>query len=653
MANTTRINCTQSKYGNSNYKSYAYSGSIYAATYTSTGTKYASRLQFPSVRSIEAIGSANIAVSEIKLHIRRDSGGPASVTAGSAESGAWGAETDASGTATIAASTKWYEIDITDCAAAMLEYSGTWYLHLTGSGTRVRCNGAGTDWTPYITIVWDDAASTITSDATAVTLGESVSFEIAPEAGDAFFGLSYSFGDASGEIGLTGSTQITWTPPIELASEIPNAESGEAKILMRVYDASGALLRTEALYITLEVPESVKPAFQDDTFSVYSVNGLSYGTYSAALQGKSKLGIKPTVDLSGAYGATIRTLVAALESGGTAQTLKWSDFSETDDDLYTGATLRSNTFENAGTVKITLTLTDSRGRQTTATRSINVHEYAEPKIAEFSVERYEAIQDDSGAISGYEESATGEKVRVTLKASCTGVTAGGAARNFLSWQITAVDSNGKTTVYSGCGDATEVAIDQDVTVITADIPTALAVEYTAQVTDTAGYTAYQYDSVVQGRANFALSGSKYGASFGCLPSGTEEKPMLESAYPFYPYGGIEGVTNYTTEEVTTGGTWIDGKPIYRKIISVTATAVSTWAVSSGDNAIQNVDTIVKYELIADVDRIINSSEFYSTSAYVRAYIQRQSDGLVIAYWTNDKSQLGTARAIVYYTKTSD
>lgn len=67
-------------------------------------------------------------------------------------------------------------------------------------------------------------------------------------------------------------------------------------------------------------------------------------------------------------------------------------------------------------------------------------------------------------------------------------------------------------------------------------------------------------------ANLHLSGcSTGGACFGGFSASTEDNPLLESHYPAKFHAGIEGVTNYSANEVKTGGTWIDGKPIYRAI----------------------------------------------------------------------------------------
>jgi hypothetical protein len=83
-------------------------------------------------------------------------------------------------------------------------------------------------------------------------------------------------------------------------------------------------------------------------------------------------------------------------------------------------------------------------------------------------------------------------------------------------------------------------------------------------------------SIARAFANLHLSGaSTGGAAFGRFSSSTEGNPKLESEYPFYAYGGIEGVNNYSTAEVLTGGHWIDGKPIYRFVATGTVTLAAS------------------------------------------------------------------------------
>lgn len=88
----------------------------------------------------------------------------------------------------------------------------------------------------------------------------------------------------------------------------------------------------------------------------------------------------------------------------------------------------------------------------------------------------------------------------------------------------------------------------------------------AVVFTTGEETAIATASAARGTVNFHISDEPGGgAAVGGFSSGTTANPKFESAVPAYFYAGINGVTNYSSEEVLTGGTWIDGKPIYRAI----------------------------------------------------------------------------------------
>lgn len=657
MATTTKILATANRYGNSGNNSYTSNGRVYVGK-VDGGSTYRSRLTIPGIRTLAAIGDANIVITKVTLHLRRDAGGACVVTAGSSADSAWGAATDGSGSTTIAAQTAWYTIDITECAQAILNYPGNWYVHLTGSGTRVRCNGIEDSFTPYINVVWEYAANTLTTEAESVELGTEAHFSIAPEEGDASFALTYEFGDEAGTIAETSDTSITWIPPLSFAAELPNADSGEVKIVMKVYDADGAQVRTEVLYLTVTVPDSMAVTYVDDTFSAEIKTGLVFDGGTVLLAGKSHLEITPALDINGTYGASIVSLRADIVNGSATQTIEWSSLTETDAGIFTGAAMATAILTSAGSVSVTLTATDSRGREAAITRTFDVYAYSNPIINNFSVERYEPIYDEDEQITGYTPSDIGEYVWVTLDANCTDVVVDGVPRNSIGWKITGKGTDGVETEYIGGVSDTVIDIYEDRTIITAPISAAIGVDYTVEVVDAAGYSASQYDSITPGRVNFALAASKHGASFGCLPMGTEAQPMLESAYPFYAYGGIHGVTNYSTDEVKTGGTWIDGKNIYRRVITLNAPAVNTWYGSSTqDGLINNVDTVIKYDAIANNPTHINGASIYhSTSQYVRMYLERMStdpDAIQFVYWTNNANHVGTVTAIVYYTKTTD
>lgn len=544
MATTTKILATASRYGNAGNASYTNSGYLYVGT-NDNNSDYRARITFPSLRSIAAIGDTNIVITKVTLTVRRDSGYKAStVIVGPSSDSSWGAVRDGTASLDIPAKTAWYTFDITHCAEVILNYSNNWYIHMTCSGSQTRFNGVGSESTaPYITVVWEYAASTITTGVESTELGTPVTFTITQEEGYSSYSLSYEFGDETGTIAETSDTSITWTPPLQFASEIPNSETGEVKVTMRVYDASGNQIRTEILYLMVTVPDSIKIKFQNGMINIVGKNGLVYDNGAVALLcGKSSIAITPIIDIADAYGANVVSLTASIDNEGLMQTLSWDSLTETDAGIFAGNTIDSSIFSNVGSVNISVTAMDSRGREVSIEGSFTVHEYMNPVITQFDISRYEPLYNEDEAIVGYVESDTGENVWVTLRANCSDIVIDGESKNFMSWKITATDSDGIVNEYTGDANSTSINLVEDRIVITNIVSSSLTVQYTVELIDTAGYTTYQYDTVTPGRANFALAASKYGASFGCLPKGTEENPMLESAYPIFAYGGIDGVT---------------------------------------------------------------------------------------------------------------
>lgn len=70
-------------------------------------------------------------------------------------------------------------------------------------------------------------------------------------------------------------------------------------------------------------------------------------------------------------------------------------------------------------------------------------------------------------------------------------------------------------------------------------------------------------------ANIHLSGaSTGGVCFGGFSRAEEGKPLFQSHYPAEFYEGIKGGFSYSLGEEDTGGKWIDGRRIYRRVIEV-------------------------------------------------------------------------------------
>ena len=190
-----------------------------------------------------------------------------------------------------------------------------------------------------------------------------MTFTITPEVSGETHTLTYHIGDTEGTIATKAGNSIAWTPPVSLATEITDDDTGMIEIRLTAYDASGNVQRTERYYQTVTVPDSVKPVINSVGASLK--NGLSgYG-----LTGRSYASVAPVIDMNNAQGASIASVVAQITNGSASQTIQWTSLTESNAGIFTGAPANTPVFATAGTATIILTVTDSRGRTATATQT--------------------------------------------------------------------------------------------------------------------------------------------------------------------------------------------------------------------------------------------------------------------------------------------
>jgi len=136
---------------------------------------------------------------------------------------------------------------------------------------------------------------------------------------------------------------ITWTPPLTLAAQLPQSRSQQAQYTVVTGDVGQT--QTSA---TLTVPDTLTPTvsftWRDATDSPF------------LLQNRSKLTL--SVEASGAYGAAIRSVAVTL-----------------DGKAYTGQLL-----QQAGSRELAVTVTDSRGLTARADQTLTVTAYTQPHI---------------------------------------------------------------------------------------------------------------------------------------------------------------------------------------------------------------------------------------------------------------------------------
>ena len=121
---------------------------------------------------------------------------------------------------------------------------------------------------------------------------------------------------------------------------------------------------------------------------------------------------------------------------------------------------------------------------------------------------------------------------------------------------------------------------------------------------------------------------------------------------------VAKAVNYSTDEVKTGATWIDGKPIYRKVLNI-----STSAFTAGNNwvdiSIPNLETVVD---IKGVTKHNTSSSNYVLPVSPQDNTSRlmldtiSSSSLLVSvgsWWVENKIHYSELNVILEYTKTTD
>lgn len=584
-----KLTATNGFYGHSSNKKYTNSAAnhLYVGKSPST-SNYRSRMVFPSLRAAQNIGDSRIVVTKAVLYLYRNEGGPTKIYAGCSGSSAWGAILSGYGGGDIAASTGWKSIDVTACAEAIAGYTGNWYMHmLADPGHRIRFDGTSSSHKPYIDITWEYVAATIKGDKEFVTLGEEIVFTITPEVEGETHTLTYSIGGSEGVIAENVGDTVSFTPPVELASEITDDSDGTINVFMTAYDADGNVLRTERYPLKVMVPVTLAAKF--DQIGAELVGGLS----GYALTGRSSAVIAPVIDVDETYGAEVKSVTARVVNGDREETIIWTEFAETEPGLFACAAAQTHVFDTAGDATVYLSVEDSRGLAKAARAKWEVCEYTPPMIETFTAQRYGPVYDDNEEEVGEAPDDLGNRVWVGVKASVATIVRDLEQLNILTWEIDAVNpATGETLEDSGTGNQSIEFLKklQDV------VSEGDTWNYTLTITDSAGESAVQYASVQPGWVNFALAACKRGAAFGGIPNATKEHPMLESWYPIYAYAGICGVNRYQEGEVETGDVWF-GKKIFRQIITCSAPAGTTTSIGT----IADIETVVELRGMATMN----------------------------------------------------
>ena len=242
-----------------------------------------------------------------------------------------------------------------------------------------------------ISVTYEEAASQPGMSAYTLDMGTQVTLYTNRQSSAATHTLRYSFFSVNQTIATGVADSCAWTPPVSLAAQIPNAASGWGTLLCDTY-VNGKLVSTKSCTFTLRVPASVAP----------TISGVSIAEATAGIAAQF-----------GAYVRTRSTLAVSIAASGAQGSTVSSCRTTLDGVTYTGASFTSNTLNTAGSLTLTVTVADSRGRTASATRTISVVDYSPPSLTKFTAERCNS--------SGTAPQMDGTRVRVSVGGSVSPV----------------------------------------------------------------------------------------------------------------------------------------------------------------------------------------------------------------------------------------
>lgn len=257
-----------------------------------------------------------------------------------------------------------------------------------------------------VTLTTIPRATTPSLSASSVALGSAVTIST-PRASSAFtHTLTYKFGSATGTIATGVGTSYAWTVPKTLANQIPSSTSGTCTITCRTYNGS-SLVGTKTVNVTLTIPNTAEFKPTVGTVSVSeAVQAVTTAFGSRYVQSLSQLNV--SISATGAYGSTIRSYSTSVDGV-----------------TYNSATFTSNVINASGTLSVTVTVSDSRGRTASKTVNISVIAYKPPAITGMS---YQQCNADGTA------NPTGTSTKITITGQVSSVSSQNSRTLTLKWK---------------------------------------------------------------------------------------------------------------------------------------------------------------------------------------------------------------------------
>ena len=397
-------------------------------------------------------------------------------------------------------------------------------------------------------------ATTPTVSASSVDMGGSVTFTMNRASSSFTHTLTYSFEGATGTIGTGLGTSKAWTVP-DLASKVPNKTSGSCVVTCKTYNGE-TLIGSASVTLTLTVPASVKPTVSLTVAEAVTAVASAVGVY---VKGLSKLNITATG--TGASGSTISSY--SVSANGLT---------------YSTSSVTTGFLNNAGSMTITATVTDSRGRTGTASKTITVVDYAKPYINNFSFFRCNS----AGA-----ELSDGAYLKVNYNVGITAIT-GNTPIYTLSYKKK-TDTNYTTQSLTGGSSSvilSGISVDYsydikleakdsfNTTTVTGEVGTAFTLmDFHSSGTGMAIGKVSETEGILEINLPVVFNKGVNGIDTGSTIDIDDEKTSIVNM--IYPVGSIYMSVNSTSPATLFGGTWTQIKDRFLLSAGSTYTAGAT------------------------------------------------------------------------------
>lgn len=340
------------------------------------------------------------------------------------------------------------------------------------------------------------------SDVSAATgiIGSAMTININRKSSAFNHTVKYYFGNLSGTIATGVGASVTWTPPLNLATQIPNAVTGYGNIVVETYSGS-TRIGSASCSLTLNVPSNIKPTLGSILLTDSNATAKNLlNTANTFVQVMSNIQVAFN-NASGAYGSTISSYRAEIV-GKNQSTNSNNGF------------LGMMNFN--GTVTIRATVTDSRGRTSNAVDvKATVINYFTPQFS-FTLQR-------SGSSS--------TTVTVTRNARVAPLTVGGKQKNkmIISFKYKGHSAANYTTD-TGSAGGTWTTIDNltnSSANLAATFSTLKSYDIIGKIED--AFTSYEFLATV-GTEKFPLAVRPDCLGLGKTP---ENANVVDSAWKFY------------------------------------------------------------------------------------------------------------------------